>query len=306
MANWWEVGEVVEAPQSPKARPDWGDGAVELPDGSIVRYGPRGGQTKLSGATKALDGAPPDIKEFQANAAARATLMDQGLDSYRRAVEEGYDPSDPRNIAARTVEGAWMVGPYLADVIRDNPAERARAAELQFVDGALRTTSGANAPEPEVVRANRAYFRQPGEGESAEPERAELRKRFRDQAVRIAGPAYIEPKSGAQIAIEEDRATPAPKPVPVSPEQISASLGVPRVPAAKPAAPTGQGVPRTKDYSQATKAQIDAAQPFRGSKQPSGSSGNPFMPVSAKEFDNLPVGAWFINPADGRVLQKGR
>lgn len=186
-------GQIVPVgqPAGPKPRPDWGDGARELPDGSIVRYGARGGMSTLQGPTKAT-AAPPDIKEFQANAAARATLMDQGQRDYNAARQEGYDPGSPKNVFARSIEGSG-IGNWAADVVRDNPSERARAAELQFVDGALRTTSGANAPEPEVVRANKQYFRQPGESEGVEPNRQELRQRFRDQAVRIAGPAYTAP-----------------------------------------------------------------------------------------------------------------
>jgi hypothetical protein len=135
-------------------------------------------------------GGGSDIKEFQANAASRATLMDQGERDYDTARQQGYDPSNWRNQFARGIEGSG-IGNWFADVVRDKPSERGRAAELQFVDGALRTTTGANAPEPEVVRANKAYFRQPGESEGVEPNKSILRRRFRDQSVRIAGSAYV-------------------------------------------------------------------------------------------------------------------
>jgi hypothetical protein len=171
---------------------DWGPGSKKLPDGSVVRYGPRGGMTVLKQAGQA--GGAGDLREFEINAAGRATLMDQGQTDYEAAVREGYNPGDPRNVIARSIEGTG-VGNFFADVIRDNPAEKARAAELQFVDGALRTTTGANAPEPEVVRANRAYFRQPGESAAVEPDRALVRQRFRQQAIRAAGAAYLNPES---------------------------------------------------------------------------------------------------------------
>lgn len=188
-------GKIVPL-NGPKPRPDWGPGAVENPDGSVVRYGPKGGLTVLSkGGGGAADGTLGDVREFEANAAARATLMDAGQDVYRKARAEGYNPGSVRNAVANVAEGVWGVGPGLADVIRDKPSERGRAAELQFVDGALRTTSGANAPEPEVRRASRQYFRQPGESPAVEREREALRQRFRDQAVRIAGSAYIDPNA---------------------------------------------------------------------------------------------------------------
>lgn len=191
--NWWEADSVV---QGPKARPDWGPGAVELPNGTVVRYGSRGGTTVLSkGGGGAADGTLGEVREFEANAAARATLMDAGQEAYMRARRDGYNPGSVKNAIANATENVAWVGPGLADIIRDNPSERGRAAELQFVDGALRTTSGANAPEPEVRRASRQYFRQPGEGAGVEAEREALRQRFRDQSVRIAGSAYIDPNA---------------------------------------------------------------------------------------------------------------
>lgn len=199
--NWWDAAPVVAAPKGPKPRPDWGPGAVEMPDGSVVRYGSRGGTTILSkGGGGAADGTLGDVREFEANAAARATLMDAGQEGYNRALSEKYDPSTPRNAFASAVEQVPWVGPFAADVVRDKVSERARAAELQFTDGALRTTSGANAPEPEVRRASRQYFRQPGESEAGSSEKNVLRQRFRDQAVRIAGAAYIDPRAPGGVS----------------------------------------------------------------------------------------------------------
>lgn len=187
-------GKVVPLEQGgmKAAPPEWGPGAFVLPNGEVRRRGARGGFEKLGEIVGAAGGdASPDIKEFQANAAARATLMDQGQTDYERAVQMGYNVDNPVNAFARGLEDVPMIGKYAADVLRSEPAEIARAAELQFVDGALRTTSGANAPEPEVVRANRAYFRQPGESSATEQGKGQLRDRFRNQAVRTAGVAYI-------------------------------------------------------------------------------------------------------------------
>jgi len=203
----WDGRQWVDASASagPKSAPsDWPSGSIVLPNMDVLGPpGPRGGARQKLGTIQPGGGtAMPDIKEFQAAAAARATLMDQGLADYRAARASGYDPGAPRNMLARGLEGSG-IGNWAADVVRDKPSERGRAAELQFVDGALRTTSGANAPEPEVVRANRAYFRQPGESAGVEPNKDELRRRFRDQAVRISGAAYIPPQTatGPKIAV---------------------------------------------------------------------------------------------------------
>lgn len=187
--GWRSLGVV---PQGAKARPDYGAGAYEV-DGQILTQGE-------NGAPKVLT-KPAEIRDFEANAAARAQLMDAGLQNYQEAVRQGYDPSAFRNQIASGLEGVWGVGPWAADVIRDNAGELGRSAEIQFTDGALRTTTGANAPEPEVRRASRAYFRQPGESPAVEPSRANLRERFRDQAIKVAGRAYVPPR-------KSDRAPP--------------------------------------------------------------------------------------------------
>jgi hypothetical protein len=218
-------GEIIDGyeflggdPNDQRSWQEWGKGVRKLPDGSVVREGPKGGLTVLRKAGADEEGGGEPLREFEINAAARATLMDEGLREYERAKADGYDPSSLKNVVARSAEGVWGVGPMVADVIRDNPSERARAAELQFVDGALRTTSGANAPEPEVIRANRAYFRQPGESAGVEANKALLRDRFRTTSIKAAGRAY-EPRKDAAATAGAKK-----PPVPAAARQQAAKL----------------------------------------------------------------------------------
>lgn len=187
-ANWTQVEPIdVSA--------DYGPGARRYPNGALVRIGPRGGVEEIK--PRGEDGSgSPEIREFQANAAARATLMDQGVRDYEAARAAGYDPTSFWNGLARNVESFPVIGTGLSNLMRSDVADRGRAAELQFTDGALRTTTGANAPEPEVIRADRSYFLAPGESADVETGKAALRNRFRNQAVRIAGDAYISPDEG--------------------------------------------------------------------------------------------------------------
>ena len=198
-------GQVVRA-DAPTSGPEaagftpLGDGWWRASDGSTYQEGRGGALVQRTEA--AADAENPDIREFQANAAARATLMDQGLINYNAARAEGYDPTSFRNAAARNIEGVWGIGVPLSNLIRDPVADRGRSAELSFADGALRTTTGANAPEPEVVRADRQFFLAPGESESSEAGKAMLRDRFRNQSVRIAGDAYTPmPEANASGSI---------------------------------------------------------------------------------------------------------
>jgi hypothetical protein len=186
----WEQVEAIDVSN------EYGPGARRYPNGTLVRIGPRGGvePIRASGADATGDGASPELREFEINAAARATLMDAGQEDYARAIRDGYQPGSWWNSTARGVEGIPVVGNALANLMRSDVADRGRAAELQFVDGALRTTSGANAPEPEVIRANRAYFPSYGESAGVTSNKEELRDRFRNQSVRAAGAAYLSPE----------------------------------------------------------------------------------------------------------------
>lgn len=174
---------------------EFGPGAMRYPGGNVGRIGPRGGYSDVN--VPGANAGGGEIREFEANAAARATLMDQGLRDYDGAVRDGYNPTSWWNGAARNMEGVPVIGTGISNFMRSDVADRGRAAELQFTDGALRTTTGANAPEPEVVRADRSYFRAGGEGENVEVGKRQLRERFRDQSVRIAGDAYLAPPDPA-------------------------------------------------------------------------------------------------------------
>jgi hypothetical protein len=201
------VGEVIDGyeflggnPNDQKSWAHWGSGVRSLPDGSIVRDGPRGGMQILRQGAKGSAEGLPDVKEFQSKAAAQATLMDQALSDYNAARREGYNPTSWKNRAAIAIEGAApKLGPFVADVIRDNPSERGRAAELAYTEGSLRALTGAAATEGETRRNARNMFRQPGESDAVEPNKRAVRERFAATTKRIAGPAYMAPQPGSSI-----------------------------------------------------------------------------------------------------------
>jgi hypothetical protein len=44
---------------------------------------------------------------------------------------------------------------------------------------------------------------------------------------------------------------------------------------------------------------------MRGAPDPAlGSKTDPFKPATWQDFDTVPVGAWYVNPADGKLQQK--
>lgn len=155
-------------PVGPKAAPAWGAGAMELPDGSIVRYGPRGGATVLK---KPGGGGGDDVgalTEDQGKAQTYARLMAGAERNYDRAVREGYRPDSFKNTMASILEGLPFGGlDGLGMMVRDDVSDRGRQAELQWSDAQLKAVSGAASPEPEVKRNVKTYFARPGENMAA-------------------------------------------------------------------------------------------------------------------------------------------
>lgn len=151
-------------PVGPKAAPAWGAGAMELPDGSIVRYGPRGGATVLK---KPGGGGGDDVgalTEDQGKAQTYARLMAGAERNYDRAVREGYRPGSFRNTMASILEGLPFGGlDGLGAWARDDVSDRGRQAELQWSDAQLKAVSGAASPEAEVKRNVKTYFARPNE-----------------------------------------------------------------------------------------------------------------------------------------------
>jgi len=166
-ARWnGKVWEPVGASVGPKAAPAWGPGAVELPDTSVVRYGPQGGITVLKKASAGQGNIddPIVMTEDQGKAQVQARLMANAETNYQKARREGYDPANLPNSFASFVEGApFGVLDGLGTLVRDDVSDRGRQAELQYSDAQLKAMSGAAAPEGEVKRNVKILFPRPGE-----------------------------------------------------------------------------------------------------------------------------------------------
>lgn len=264
----WDGGQWVDAsaPVGPKAAPAWGQGAVELPDGSVVRYGPRGGATVLKRAGGGDDS--PALTEDQGKIVSAGTEMATAEETYRDAREQGYDPSSPRNAFASFLEGLPLGGlDGLGSAVRDEVSDRGRQAELQFSDAQLKAKSGAAAPEDEVKRNVQIYFTRPNQNPLAQDP---VTERARAAAFRAA-----QARSGPGASL-----------LPAFPYTA------------------GKGQSRIKPQLGAmTAQQRSAAARFKGTKAPSGTQANPFVPVGQKQYETLPRGSYFID-FDGQVVRK--
>src|SRR4051812_45182101 len=87
---------------------------------------------------------PQAIKpsEDQGKSQTYAKLMATGEQQYEQAVKDGYNPSGPINSFARGIEDSKWIG-GLAPILRDDKADRGRAAERLFQDAQLKAMTGA-------------------------------------------------------------------------------------------------------------------------------------------------------------------
>ncbi len=265
----WDGGQWVDAsaPVGPKSAPAWGQGAVELPDGSVVRYGPKGGATVLKRAGGGDDS--PTLTEDQGKIVSAGTEMAIAEETYRDARERGYNPGSPRNTFASYLEAlpAWSGMDGLGAVVRDDVSDIGRQAEIQFSDAQLKAKSGAAAPEAEVKRNVQIYFTRPNQNPLAQDP---VTERARAAAFKAA--------------------------------QVRSGPGASMLPAFPYTA--GKGQSRIKpDLGAMTAPQRSAASRFKGTKAPSGTQANPSIPVGPKQYEALPRGSYFID-FDGQVVRK--
>jgi hypothetical protein len=267
----WDGGQWVDAsaPVGPKSAPAWGQGAVELPDGSVVRYGPRGGAMVLKrGKGGEAPGALPDLTEDQGKQTQNAILMADGEDAYRNSLDAGYNPGTVKNSFASWLEGLpFGVGTGTAAAMRDPVGDRGRAAQLRWAEGSLRSRTGAAVKDDEIAREANMFY--PGFGKM-EPETVQEFERSR--AGSFGG---VSARAGPGRAV------------------------VPEYPYT-----AGKGQSRIKPQIGAmTTQQRSAASRFKGTKAPSGTQANPSIPVGPKQYEALPRGSYFID-FDGQVVRK--
>lgn len=185
-ASWERVG----APQGEPATGWEAVGGRRMPDGSIVRLGPRGGLTVLQGPTGVSGNTTAGkLTEDQGKAQTYAQLQASAERNYQAARARGYDPTSIRNATASWFDGVPVLD-GLAPIIRDEAADQGRQAEMQWTDAQLKAVSGAASPEAEVRRNVRTYFPAAGQDlPSLEPQmRGARRTAFESARVR-AGPA---------------------------------------------------------------------------------------------------------------------
>lgn len=130
------------------------------------------------------------LTESQAKATAFANQMFDASRNIAELKRNGFDGRSLSQQAAIVAAGSEGI-PYIpgsgvaSRAIAGKDAQNFQQAELQWTEGALRFMTGANAPEPEVIRAAATYFPRPGD----KPEKIaqkEASRRNMEESVRMA------------------------------------------------------------------------------------------------------------------------
>lgn len=125
--------------------------------------------------------------EDQGKSRTYAGLMSTAEQQYDRAVKDGYNPGGPLNSFARAIEDNKYLG-GMAPLIRDDKADRGRAAERLFQDAQLKAMTGAGQNAQEGRDNPRTYFPGFGEGPITAAQKKAARQAAFESAVVRAGP----------------------------------------------------------------------------------------------------------------------
>lgn len=148
-------------------------------------------ELELAALRKKQETGDLDYKEQQALAASRAENMAYGEAIRRLALEQGYDPTSPRNKFAAVAGAIPFAGSSLSALIKDPVSEEAAVGEKSFVEGALRAATGAGTNVKERPETKEIYFPNPWSSMPPEALKRLDQKRLNQIIAQsqIAGPA---------------------------------------------------------------------------------------------------------------------
>jgi hypothetical protein len=223
----WDGAQWVDA-SGPEAAPEWGQGAVKLPNGTIARAGPRGGMTILDkGEQPGLAGA---------DARTRLTLgLDPAVSAmFQMAKVEGYGTKKVENPYDRDWGATLLMGKGENGSLNDWAARSIGGQDFQdyiqasksFESVLMPIFSGAAVTDTEAQRFIRANL--PERGDTIQTLQAKTRNR--KMLVNAAADLLGEPKPFPEA--KTWRGTGAGR------QPAAAPAGAPR-PAAAPARPAG-------------------------------------------------------------------
>lgn len=221
-SNWEQAGPV-------DVSDEWGQGAVRLPNGKVVRYGSRGGMTVLNGADAAPDGPTAGVKPAGADARTRLTLglgpMVEAERTMRRMEEGGYSFND--DWGARALEAVPLDGGAAARIAGGADYQQYDQAARTFEAAVMPIMSGAAVTPSEAQRQIRANLPQWGDTPEVLAAKAKNRAMMINAAAAMVGQEMPYPEIGiwGNEQPEQPQQAPAPAPAQAPPAQPLQSAG---------------------------------------------------------------------------------
>jgi hypothetical protein len=165
------------------------------------------------------------------------------------------------------------------NLFRNADRQKTVTNQLDILDAALTMGTGAAYTEQQLKNYQQVYFPMfTDKPETVAEKRRKLASLLR--AAKIKGGTASPPILDEAIALYGDEA------------DLTATRN------------TDRRVPPAGFETRLTPAQRRVSASLPRTKAPSGQQANPYVPTTDDEFEKLPVGSFFINPADGRVLKK--
>lgn len=171
----WEQTEPLPAPE-------YGQGAMRLPNGAVVRYGPRGGMDTIVSAAQAAAAGNGAESSPMVGADARARFMinlgplQAAQDNMERMDREGYNPSSFQNTGAAALEAVPFDGGWAARRAGGEDYNAYNQAAKTFEAAILPIMSGAAVTPTEAQRLIRAALPQPGDSPEVLAQKSEQRR----------------------------------------------------------------------------------------------------------------------------------
>jgi hypothetical protein len=171
----WEQTEPLPAPE-------YGQGAMRLPNGAVVRYGPRGGMDTIVSAAQATAAGNGSESSPMVGADARARFMinlgplQAAQDNMERMDREGYNPSSFQNAGAAALEVVPFDAGFAARIAGGEDYNAYNQAAKTFEAAILPIMSGAAVTPTEAQRLIRAALPQPGDSPEVLAQKSEQRR----------------------------------------------------------------------------------------------------------------------------------
>jgi hypothetical protein len=171
----WEQTEPLPAPE-------YGQGAMRLPNGAVVRYGPRGGMDTIVSAAQAASAGNGTESAPLVGADARARFMinlgplQAAQDNLERMDREGYNPSSFQNAGAAALEAVPFDAGFAARIAGGEDYNAYNQAAKTFEAAILPIMSGAAVTPTEAQRLIRAALPQPGDSPEVLAQKSEQRR----------------------------------------------------------------------------------------------------------------------------------